>query len=647
MIGRRAGRSLLRASLVIGVVGCGAPSAENGPGVKPNGVDPTHSSVPTGNACMRPGEGEPSTVANASNAGLAALVETRGATAVGQLAFSANGRIQPRGRPTTYWFEYGKTTAYGSKTAVSPLPPKMAAHYSESWNTGLNGWQGGLAGKSLKHVPGGGVAGGHVRYSLPGDLDAAHADGIGANQLIQYMYPSAWDGGVTYAAFGGGDPDMRGARIQAHVRGNGFVQKHSEVVFWLQSTPNLAESYGNESARWSNWAYTGYNLTDALFSGQWQKVDYRLHADTTQWTYAGHSPVTKRETYVYVPLDQVLGHLNGNMFHMLVLFEYSDEPNGTIDVDELEVTYRNRSVLVPSNGGKLLSGPAGGDDPARLLDGWRNGPERTWRSAAAPQAPLEWEFELAQPVTLDAVQLHQNPEWPSKDIEVLVSANGVDYAPLARGVLPQSSPAGPNFAFYLNSPERVLANRTDNIPVLPWLDYPVKRIKVRVLSGYRPEHWGLGEIEVFGKGAVMQTDDEWYSVTADVGGTAPGDVFHYRVVAQTDAGITTGPDLTYTVPAVKKPNVTTCAASRISRASAKVEGRINPLGESTQYYFDYGTDTTYGLRTEERYGGLELTPRTVTDTLPDLTPGTEYHYRVVAFNQTGISYGDDAAFIAK
>ena len=35
---------------------------------------------------------------------------------------------------------------------------------------------------------------------------------------------------------------------------------------------------------------------------------------------------------------------------------------------------------------------------------------------------------------------------------------------------------------------------------------PARQAKVRVMSGYRAEHWGLGEIEFFGAGAVMLTD---------------------------------------------------------------------------------------------------------------------------------------------
>ena len=575
------------------------------------------------------------------------LVVTRAGTPLGLVAFSPNGRIQPHGHPTSYWFEYGATTAYGRKTSEAPLPPKIAAYYHESFSGSVAGWGAGLGSEALQYVPTGGVSGGFIRYAFPNDIDTAHFDGIGPNELVGYMYPSAWDGGVQLAALSGGDPDMRGAHMTAYVRGNSFKANGTELVFWAQSTPDLANSYQDATARWSNWGFTGFNLTDGLASGQWEKVDYRLKADTTQWTYAGHNVAAMRDSYLYVPINQVLQHLNGDLFHMLVFVDPTSEPTGSIDVDDFDVAYRNRSVLQAFNGGHLVSAPPGGDSPALLIDGWRNGAGKTWRSAPAPQAPIELVYEFDRPVTLDAVQLHQNPDWPSKDIEVLVSEDGVNYQILCKNVIPATHPAGANYAFYLNSPDQVAQNIADTIPVLPWLNVKAKRVKVRILSGYKPQFWGLGEIEMFGTGAIMQTDDDWYDVTTDITGLAPGQTVHYRLAAKSDAGMAYGTDLTFTTAATARPDVLTGLASRIRGTTAKLEGRVSPLGVGSQCYFEYGPTTAYGSRTLEKYCGLELTPRTWTDVATDLTPGTTYHYRLVAANAKGTTLGLDATFIAK
>ncbi|MFO0750567.1 MAG: hypothetical protein U1F43_33595 [Myxococcota bacterium] len=563
------------------------------------------------------------------------LVETRPATALGLAAFSVNGRVQPRGRPASTWFEVGPTADYGHATAPAPLGPRLGAYYRETWDAapaGLAGWTGGY-GNALVYQPSGGHAGGFVRYAFPSNVDAAHADGIGANELIQYLFPGAWELAPVYAALGGGDPDFRRARVTAWVRGNAFVEKLSELVFWLQSTPDLAGTYDPATERWSNWAYSAAPITDGLFSGAWEPAAYQLEADTNLWTYAGHYVAAGRDTYLYVPLDQVLGHLNGDLFHMLTFFDYGAEPEGSIDIDDVTFEYANESLLVPSNGGSLMSAPAG-DDPAPLWDGWRNGPGHTWSSAASG-APLELVWRLERPCTLEAVELHQDPEWPSKDVAVEVSDDGVDWHSLANGTLPESHPAGANFAFWLE-------------PVAP--PVTAQWLRVRVSSGYRAERWGLGEVELFGQGARMQTDDDWYAVTADIdlaGAVEPGRTYHYRLVAQDDSGVAVSDDATFTVPATPAPLVETGPASRARGGFAKVEGRVTPLGEATNFRFEFGPDTTYARATGWRYAGLELGPRTVTDQLDSLPPGQLTHYRLVAENASGTTYGADRTLVAE
>ena len=181
-------------------------------------------------------------------------------------------------------------------------------------------------------------------------------------------------------------------------------------------------------------------------------------------------------------------------------------PTGAIDFDELTIAYRNHSLLLPSNGGRLVSAPAEGDDAARLTDGWRNGKDRTWRSAENPSGPQEFVWSFERPVTISAVQLHQDPEWPSKDVEVLTTEDGKSFKPLFKRVVPEKATQGPNFAFSIDRNLSVKA----------------RGVKVRVLSGYKEKQWGLGEVEVFGTGAVMGTDDDLYYVNTDIEGLKAG-----------------------------------------------------------------------------------------------------------------------------
>ena len=88
---------------------------------------------------------------------------------------------------------------------------------------------------------------------------------------------------------------------------------------------------------------------------------------------------------------------------MLAFVDTKKPPEGAVDFDELTIAYRNYNLLLPGNGGKLLSSPPGSDDASRLTDGWRHGPGRQWRSAADPAGPQEFVWAFDRPVTVTAV----------------------------------------------------------------------------------------------------------------------------------------------------------------------------------------------------------------------------------------------------
>ncbi len=556
-------------------------------------------------------------------------VATRSASALGLDGMSINGSVHPHGLPTTWYFEYGPTAAYGFKTEAAPLPPRLAAYYRESWDQNTGGWAGWGA-KGLEHHPQGGASGGFVRFAEPSRDDPNHVGGIGTVHLSKYVYSGPWHTvaklpGLFLAA---GDPDLRDAKVSLYVRGNDWVPNGSELVWWTQSQENV-EILNAPGWRMANWAYTGYSLNAALLTGKWEKIDYRLRNDTDDWSYAGNNREQKNpERYSYWSINDAQAHVNGDFFHMLVFIDPKNRPTGSIDFDEFQLTYRNYSLLLPSNGGKLLRSPKSADDPATLTDGWRNGPGHTWRSAENPDGPLEFVYALSNPVTVRAVQLHQYPEWPARDVEVLVSDDDKSYTPLVAAQLPEKGQPNDNFAFALKTGLSAKANY----------------LKVRVTSGYKKTHWGLGEIEVFGSGATMLPEDDVNFVNRDIKALKAGMTYHYRLVAQNSAGTAHGEDRTFTIPADAKPHVITGGTTRVTTSGATLLGRLNPLGFDTQFHFEYGPDTNYGSKTPVTFGGYMITPRSGIATLMGLRPGTTYHYRLVATNEKGTTAGADAVF---
>ncbi len=572
-------------------------------------------------------------------------------TSLGLRAFTANGRIHPRGYATTYHIDYGDTDTYGSRTAERALPGKLAAHYDEGWNAGLAGWHGGANHADLRLLQETNAS--FARYTDPGHNgdDYGHFDGIGLIHLAQFVYTGWYDPGyVRSAVLGGGDPDFRDAEVSVRVRGTNWQAHQEEVTAWLQSDRDPTTQY-TSNFRKSNWGHTGFSLTKHLVSGQWERVKYRLENDSNQWSYAG--TMSDRPNYVYAPLNDVLQSVNTDFFHNILFVDIDRMPSGSIDFDDFQLTYRNHSVLFPSNGGTLVKVSPPSEAVAYLTDGWRFGEGHSWVSAQNPAQPFEFQYELANPVVLKSIQIHNDPQWPSKDVEVLVSTDGTNWSKIGAWTLPAQSNQGPNFNFHL---ERRVGEQ--NLP-LPLHDGSVRHVKVRVLSGYQ-RRWGLGEIEMFGDGAVEQTDDDWYNVNDDVTGLEPGKTYHYRIVATANGTETYGEDQLFTVPTGLGAEVFTNPPSRFGNGTAILNARINPLGLRATWYVEYGETAAYGKQHNpagccgwQQYAGQAETPRTISTELTGLTPGKTYHYRFVAvsytrdFSHTYITRGQDVSFVAQ
>jgi len=566
-----------------------------------------------------------------ASCGQAPTVATGDATPLGLGALSFNGEIHPKGIYTTWHFEYGPTPAFGFRTREQPLPPRLAAHYRETWDEGAGAWES----WSQEHIhhPEGGASGGYIEWRQPAtnnDFNHMAADVLHLVKYLRTGLLAQWqqEGNTV---LGGSDPDLRDARVSIWVRGDGWEPRGSELIWWLQSQSN--SRLGNQIGwRRANWAYSGTNLTEELLDGEWHHVAYRLENDTNKWNYGGKNIGQGRsaERYEYWSIDQTLGHNNNNFFHLLAFVDPQNLPVGSIHFDEFELTYRNESLLLGSNGGRLIDSRGGsGDDPSTLTDGWRHGEGKMWRSAPDPSGPLEFVYEFQDPVTVETIQVHQNPEWPSRDLEIAVSKDGGAFTPVSRLTLPEAGVPNANFAFGLETGLSVRA----------------RFMKVRVLSGYGSRHWGLGEIEAYGSGARMLPDDDLYHVNQDVWDLRPGETIHYRLVATGAGGAARGQTRRVTLSRDRRPQTRALEPRRLTQTTARLQGRLSPMGLLTYYHFEYGADPGLEERTPLRYAGAEITPRSVFADLDGLRPDTRYHYRLVGINEDGVVRSETLSFL--
>jgi len=101
--------------------------------------------------------------------------------------------------------------------------------------------------------------------------------------------------------------------------------------------------------------------------------------------------------------------------------------------------------------------------------------------------------------------------------------------------------------------------------------------------------------------------------------------------------------------AAAAPTISSTSVSAVTSKAALLEAAINPEGEATTYHFEYGTaDCSSNPCTSAPIpngnvgsGGSAVK---VTREVEGLSPGTTYHFRVVANNGSGPSAGPDHAF---
>src|SRR3954470_21872207 len=99
--------------------------------------------------------------------------------------------------------------------------------------------------------------------------------------------------------------------------------------------------------------------------------------------------------------------------------------------------------------------------------------------------------------------------------------------------------------------------------------------------------------------------------------------------------------LVLAAPAQASLSATTQPATVVSSTAATLNGEVDPSGSAPTYYFEYGRTSTYGAQTPAvPFKSLMK----VQATIVGLTPGTTYHFRVVAKRDDRAARGADQTF---
>ena len=137
------------------------------------------------------------------------------------------------------------------------------------------------------------------------------------------------------------------------------------------------------------------------------------------------------------------------------------------------------------------------------------------------------------------------------------------------------------------------------------------------------------------------------TVSQTLKGLEPDTTYHVALSATNfGGGESMTPDATFTTRPLVPPVVSTNAAEALGQTSATLTGSVDPEGLPSTYRFEYGTSTGYGSTWPvlQVYAGSASTSEMVAIGVPNLSPGTTYHYRLVASNEDGTTYGADESF---
>ena len=137
--------------------------------------------------------------------------------------------------------------------------------------------------------------------------------------------------------------------------------------------------------------------------------------------------------------------------------------------------------------------------------------------------------------------------------------------------------------------------------------------------------------------------EEQTSISADLSSLQTERSYRVRAVVKSLNGTTRSQSVKLRPPAVLSVN--TDPATEVTRTTAILNGSLNADGLPTEYYFQYGIDTNYRNKTPTASAGsgTSVVPVPAVE-INNLQAGRPYHYRLVATNSYGTTFGPDQVF---
>jgi len=145
----------------------------------------------------------------------------------------------------------------------------------------------------------------------------------------------------------------------------------------------------------------------------------------------------------------------------------------------------------------------------------------------------------------------------------------------------------------------------------------------------------------YGTETLTESKETGETFSQALTGLLPNTTYHFRAIATNVAGTSYGADQTFTTE-VAMSSVTTDPATGVGMVLANLNGTLDDDGgQACDCGFEWGETVAYGNTTSTQ---SKETSESFSQGITGLTPRTTYHFRAIATNDAGMSYGADETF---
>ncbi len=512
---------------------------------------------------------------------------------IGLDGVALNGRLAGFTQPTRYYFRYGAAPDQLTETTEPRDMP--AGRCGRTRDTAENFLK--RIGINALNLSAGSVTEPdqttqfpmvYIKAVAPFGKDRNHRDGIGVIDLLLGWANHAQRRGLVAGdsapemmptpAYPGEAVDLRDAQVTVKYRSEDMDTRAFSPVIWMHGRTGTAV-FPDEYDDLSAWAVTAAEHAETFIAdGTWRTLTFDVPALSTDWSFCGSNVEEMGDgmlRYTYAPIqDLQRENMGGNFCIAFIGGNELDTPEGSLEIAELELTYRSRSLLGPDQQAELVEGP---DDAGCLTDGTLGDIEHAWHVAVPAEKPVDLVWRLRGEAEVTAFKVHQNVIVPSHAIEIAVSEDGNTFTEVWEGTM-EAIPEDP-----MPWGEMSVA---DALILAIVLEAPVtgRFVRLRIKSGQRANMAGLDAFEVFGEGLPFIPSGEDFTFSEAVAGLDGGGTLYAQLVAENEDGVFEGDVVEILRPVTGVPCVLSVTVASRSEEAAKISVRVIGMDETARLY---------------------------------------------------------------